>query len=64
MKFYDSGKLTRLFSEHPESTYIIAEIGVNHNGNFNEAIRLIDAAKEAGVDAVKFQKRDLKSIYS
>lgn len=36
-------------------TFIIAEAGVNHNGDINLARRLVDAAKEAGCDAVKFQ---------
>jgi N-acetylneuraminate synthase len=40
---------------HP--TYVIAEIGINHNGDLATAIRLIDAAVLAGCDAVKFQKR-------
>ncbi len=44
-------------------TYIIAEIGINHNGDVNIAKSLIDAAKDAGVDAVKFQKRHLRSLY-
>ena len=36
-------------------TYIIAEIGVNHNGSIKLAKKLIDKAKQAGADAVKFQ---------
>ncbi|NMC11673.1 MAG: N-acetylneuraminate synthase [Chloroflexi bacterium] len=40
---------------HP--TYVVAEIGINHNGDLNIAKELILAAKDAGVDAVKFQKR-------
>jgi len=40
---------------HP--AYVIAEIGINHNGEVESAKRLIDAALLAGVDAVKFQKR-------
>ncbi len=40
---------------HP--TYIVAEIGINHNGSVDIAKLLIDAAIKAGVDAVKFQKR-------
>lgn len=45
-------------------TYIVAEIGINHNGCVDEAIRLVEAAADAGVDAVKFQKRDLESLYT
>lgn len=40
-----------------EPTYIIAEIGINHNGDMEIAKKLIDAASLAGCDAVKFQKR-------
>ncbi|MFL7868263.1 MAG: N-acetylneuraminate synthase family protein [Anaerolineales bacterium] len=40
---------------HP--TYVIAEIGINHNGDVEIAKQMIDAAVHAGVDAVKFQKR-------
>jgi N-acetylneuraminate synthase len=40
---------------HP--TYVIAEIGINHNGDVGIAKQMIDAAVHAGVDAVKFQKR-------
>jgi sialic acid synthase SpsE/sugar phosphate isomerase/epimerase len=47
--------------DHP--TYIIAEIGVNHNGIPQLAFELIDIAADAGVDAVKFQKRKLDTIY-
>ncbi len=43
---------------------IISEIGINHNGKLEDAIDLIYASKDAGVDAVKFQKRDLNQIYS
>jgi len=39
-------------------TYIIAEIGINHNGNIQIAKDLIKVAKDAGCDAVKFQKRN------
>lgn len=38
-------------------TYVVAEIGINHNGDIEIARQLMDAAKHAGVDAVKFQKR-------
>ena len=40
-----------------QPVYIVAEIGINHNGDLDIAKRLIDAAKVAGCDAVKFQKR-------
>lgn len=43
--------------------YIIAEIGINHNGNVSLAKKLIDVASKSGANAVKFQKRDLDMIY-
>jgi N-acetylneuraminate synthase len=62
---YDSGKLNKIFKgENTEYTYVIAEIGINHNGSLETALKLIDASKDAGVDGVKFQKRDLEAIYS
>ena len=42
---------------HGEPTFIIAEIGINHNGSLDLAKKMIDAAAAAGCDAVKFQKR-------
>jgi|TARA_B110001454_G_scaffold63365_1_gene61593 N-acetylneuraminate synthase len=44
--------------------FIIAEIGINHNGDINIAKKLIDNAKKCGCDAVKFQKRTVEKVYS
>lgn len=44
--------------------YVIAEAGVNHNGDIDLAFRLIDAAAEAGADAVKFQTFQVREIVS
>lgn len=52
----------RLIGEE-QPTYIIAEIGINHNGDEKTARSLIDVAVEAKVDAVKFQKRKLSALY-
>ena len=46
------------------SVFIIAEIGINHNGDINLAKEMIDNSVEAGADAVKFQKRDVETVYS
>ena len=46
------------------SIFVIAEIGINHNGEFEIAKDLIDAAVEAGADAVKFQKRTIDLVYT
>ena len=45
------------------SIKIVGEIGINHNGDLDIAKKLIDGAKEAGADAVKFQKRDINLVY-
>ena len=47
---------------HP--CYVIAEIGINHNGDINIAKKLIDAAAAAKCNAVKFQKRTIDVVYS
>jgi N-acetylneuraminate synthase len=47
-----------------EHVFVIAEIGINHNGDINIAKRLIDMARAAGCDAVKFQKRTVEIVYS
>tara|TARA_B100002019_G_C21254687_1_gene593132 strand:+ start:311 stop:1150 length:840 start_codon:yes stop_codon:yes gene_type:complete len=44
-------------------TFIIAEIGINHNGDINIAEKLIDCAADMGCDAVKFQKRTIDVVY-
>ena len=49
--------------ERGSPTFIIAEVGINHNGNFDVAKELIDAASFSGADCVKFQMRDLESLY-
>jgi N-acetylneuraminate synthase len=44
--------------------YIVAEIGLNHNGSLDTAKKLIDAAVDAGANAVKFQKRTVDVVYT
>jgi sialic acid synthase len=46
------------------SAYVIAEIGHNHQGSFKTALKLIEAAAEAGADAAKFQKRSNKLLFT
>jgi N-acetylneuraminate synthase len=47
-----------------QKPFLIAEIGINHNGDINIAKKLIDEAFAAGFDSVKFQKRDINLVYS
>ena len=46
------------------SLYLIAEVGINHNGSMEIAKQLIEAASNAGFDAVKFQKRTVDKVYT
>jgi N-acetylneuraminate synthase len=46
------------------SIIIIGEIGINHNGDMAICKQLINVAKEAGADCVKFQKRDINQVYT
>lgn len=47
-----------------EPCYVVAEVGINHNGDVDLARQLISAAKLAGCDAVKFQKRTVDVVYT
>ena len=46
------------------STFIVAEIGINHNGDMSICKELIDIASESGCNAVKFQRRDINKVYT
>ena len=47
-----------------KTIFIIAEIGINHNGDLSICKELINVAVDAGCDAVKFQKRDIDQVYT
>ena len=51
------------FEIDTKRTFIIAEIGNNHNGSFKLAVDLIDKARDSGADCVKFQMRHLNEVY-
>jgi len=53
---------TLVGDQHP--CYVVAEIGINHNGDINIAKKLIDVAAASGCQAVKFQKRTVDVVYS
>ena len=57
-------KIQKVFDKEYDNTYIVAEIGVNHNGSLDTALKLIYKAYEAGVDAIKFQKRNCYKAHS
>lgn len=56
-------KVGRRYVGRGYPVFIVAEIGVNHNGSLSVAKQLVDVAKKAGADAVKFQMRDMVSLY-
>ena len=51
------------FEINSNRTFIISEIGNNHNGSFERAIEMIDLSKDMGADCVKFQMRHLSKLY-
>lgn len=55
---------TNKMREKINNPFIIAEIGINHNGDIEIAKNLINMAKECGCDAVKFQKRTIDIVYT
>jgi len=61
MKTLSTGK-NRIGREEP--CYVIAEIGHNHQGNLEMALQMVEEAAKCGVSAVKFQKRDIDSLYT
>ena len=61
MKFFKIGK-RKIGQNNP--TFIIAEVGLNHNGSATQCAKLIDQAKLAGADAVKLQVSDPNESYA
>ena len=57
-------KLGKRFIDNNSDPYIIAEVGVNHEGSFEQAVDLINLAKEGGADAVKFQSYKAETLAS
>ena len=55
---------SKFLKEKIMSVKIIAEIGINHNGDIETCKQIIDIAKNTGCDAVKFQKRDIDLVYT
>lgn len=62
--FGECGSEVKLAFQKPTHIFVIAEIGINHNGSLTTAKSLIDMAVRAGCDAVKFQKRTVDIVYS
>lgn len=62
-KSFDGVQIGQFAITDQSPTFIIAEIGINHNGSLDLAKRLIDEAIRAGADCAKFQMRNLQSLY-
>ena len=62
-KQFDSIEIGPFTIDDDAPTFIIAEIGINHNGSLDFAKQLIEKAAEAGANCAKFQMRDLASLY-
>ena len=59
-----SGTARNVAWQQPEDIFVIAEVGINHNGDMSVAKQLIDMAVDTGCDAVKFQKRTIDLVYT
>ena len=62
MKMSDRIQIGNKWIGKGEQTFVIAEAGINHQGDFKIAAKLVDIAAFAGADSVKFQKRNIKSL--
>ena len=62
MKFNQKINIEEQVIDNKSPTFVVAEAGVNHNGSFESAKKLIDIAKESGVNAVKFQAFKTKEL--
>ncbi len=56
-------KIEEFLSSNPGRPFYVAEIGINHGGNYKKALHMIDMAESAGADAVKFQTVDADLVY-
>ena len=63
MKAHNKVRVGKRYVGEGEPVYLIAEIGINHNGSLETAKKLIDGAVFAGCDAVKFQKRTPDCVF-
>ena len=62
IKYMAKIKLNNQLIGHGCQPFIIAEAGINHNGEIENALKMIDVAKTAGADAIKFQTFEASGI--